>query len=82
MLEFMLSYLMRQILLDALARGQPYDVYPMREAHVASQTELLTELQRRGLITSGPSPTLSEAGIAEATWFKNAGIDPASAKRN
>jgi hypothetical protein len=81
----MLSYLMRQILLDALARGQPYDTYPMREGHAVSQTQLLTELQRRGLITSGPFPTLTEAGIAEATWFKNVEegkSDQASIKRN
>ncbi len=73
----MLSYVLRQTLLDALARGQPYDVYPMRE-HAFSQTQLLTELERRGLITSGAFPKLTEAGIAEATWFKNA----EEAKRN
>lgn len=63
----MLSYLMRQTLLDALADGGP--PYRLRTRAVYGQTPLLTELESRGLITSGPLPVLTEAGIAEAKWF-------------
>jgi len=40
-----------------------------------SQLQILTELERRGLITSGPSPVLTDAGIAEAKWFMRADSD-------
>jgi hypothetical protein len=65
----MVSYLMRQALLDALAAGPPYQV---QEHHIdaMSKLQVLTELERRGLITSDPVlPVLTEAGIAEAKWF-------------
>lgn len=62
----MLSYLMRQTLLDALAGGPPYRV---RTRAVYGQTQLLTELESRGLITSDPFPVLTDDGIAEAKWF-------------
>jgi hypothetical protein len=62
----MLSYLMRQTLLDALAGGPPYRVCTRA---VFGQTQLLTELESRDLITSGPFPVLTEHGIAEAKWF-------------
>jgi hypothetical protein len=35
----------------------------------------LTELERRGLITSGPFPVLTQAGIAEAQWFTRSGSE-------
>ena len=49
----MVSYLMRQALLDALAAGPPYQV---QEHHIdaMSKLQVLTELERRGLITSDP----------------------------
>jgi len=62
----MFSYLIRQILLDSLAGGPPYHVLTRA---IASPTQLLTELESRGLITSGPFPVLTEIGIAEAKWF-------------
>jgi hypothetical protein len=35
-----------------------------------SKLQVLTELERRGLITSDPVlPVSTEAGIAEAKWF-------------
>ena len=64
------SYLMRQTLLDALAAGPPYQVQA-HHFHAVSQTEILMELERRGIITSCPLPVLTEAGIAEANWFAN-----------
>jgi hypothetical protein len=69
----MLSYLMPQVLLKALAGGAPYHVYSLHNVHAVSETQLLAELLRRGLITSGALPVLTEAGIAEANWFKNNG---------
>ena len=65
-----LSYLMRQTLLDALAAGPPYQVQA-HHFHALSQTEILMELGRRGLITSDPIPVLTEAGVVEAKWFAN-----------
>lgn len=64
----MLSYLMRQTLLDALAAGPPYEVLA-KQLHAVSQLELLMELERRGLITRNPFPVLTNTGIAEAKWF-------------
>lgn len=69
-----LSYLMRQTLLDALAAGPPYQVQT-HHFHAVSQMDILIELERRGLITSGPVPVLSEAGIVEAKWFANQKTD-------
>ena len=65
-----LSYLMRQTLLDALTAGPPYQVQA-HHFHALSQTEILMELGRRGLVTPDPIPVLTEAGIAEAKWFAN-----------
>jgi hypothetical protein len=73
----MLSYLMRETLLDALAAGPPYKVLT-KHVHAVSQVELLMELERRGLITSDPFPVLTSAGIAEAKWFAG----PAKPKRS
>ena len=64
----MLTYLMRQTLLDALSAGPPYEVL-IRHIHAGGQVELLMELERRGLITRDPFPVLTEKGIAEAKWF-------------
>jgi hypothetical protein len=64
----MLSYLMRETLIDALAAGPPYQVLS-KHIHAVSQMQILNELVRRGLITSDPTPVLTEAGIAEAKWF-------------
>jgi hypothetical protein len=64
----MVSYIMRQILTDALGSGPPYKVC-LRSTHAMRQARILLELQSRGLITSGPDPELTEAGIAEAKWF-------------
>jgi hypothetical protein len=64
----MLSYLMRETLIDALLAGPPHQVL-VRHAHAKSQMQILTELERRGLITLGPFPALTKAGIAEAKWF-------------
>jgi hypothetical protein len=63
-----LSYLMRQTLMEALAAGPPYQVHA-DHVHAASETQLLTEMEGRGLITSGPVPVLTEEGVAEAKWF-------------
>jgi hypothetical protein len=68
----MLSYLMRQTLLDALADGPPYRVHT-RAISALDQSQLLAELESRGLITPGPFPVLTDSGIAEAKWFANAG---------
>jgi len=65
---------MRQTLLDALAAGPPYQVQA-HHFHAVSQTEILMELQRRGLITPDPIPVLTEAGVAEAKWFANQKTD-------
>jgi hypothetical protein len=66
----MLSYLMRQTLMDALEDGPPYLV--LRGGISAlTQSHLLAELESRGLITSGPLPVLTNDGIAEAKWFAN-----------
>jgi hypothetical protein len=70
----MIGYLMRETLIDALLAGPPHQVL-VRHAHTVSQLRILTELERRGLITSGPSPVLTEAGIAEAKWFMRADSD-------
>lgn len=67
----MLSYLMRQALLEALSAGPPYRVSSLHNLPYITQTHLLVELERRGLITSGPFPVLTEAGIAEANWFRS-----------
>jgi hypothetical protein len=64
----MLTYLMRQTLLDALSAGPPYEVF-IRHINARSRVDLLMELERRGLITRGPFPVLTENGIAEAKWF-------------
>jgi len=64
-----LNYSMRQTLLDALAAGPPHKVFAKHVHNTISQIELLKELERRGLITSGPIPVLTIAGIAEAKWF-------------
>ena len=74
---FMLSYLMRQTLLDALTVGPPYKVF-IKHVNAFRQFELLKELERRGLITSGPIPVLTVAGIAEAKWFAS----PDNSKRS
>ena len=66
----MLSYRMRQILLDALASGPPYSVITTSISALI-QIELLAELETRGLITSGPFPVLTDNGISEAKWFAN-----------
>jgi hypothetical protein len=66
----MLSYLVRQILLDALSGGPPYAV-ATRSISALIQIELLAELESRGLITSGPFPVLTDNGITEAQWFAN-----------
>ena len=71
----MLSYFMRQTLLDALAAGPPYQILP-RPVAALDEMECLRELEQRGLITSGPIPVLTDAGIAEAKWF----ADPDSQK--
>jgi len=65
----MLSYLIRQSLLDALAAGPPYQI-PVRSLAV-DQMECLKEMEQRGLITSDPVPVLTETGLAEARWFAN-----------
>ena len=64
----MVSYLMRQILIDALAIGPPYKV-SLRPLHAMRQARILLELESRGLITPGPFPELTEAGVVEAEWF-------------
>jgi hypothetical protein len=64
----MVSYLMRQILMDALGNGPPYKIR-LRPIHAMRHARILLELESRGLITSGPYPELTEAGIAEAKWF-------------
>ena len=74
----MLSYLMRETLLDALAAGPPYKVLAKLVHNTIRQVELLKELERRGLITSDPFPVLTSAGIAEAKWFAG----PAKPKRS
>src|SRR5262245_55098710 len=66
----MVSYLMRQILTDALGNGPPYKVR-LRSIHAMRQARILLELESRGLITSGATPELTDAGIAEAKWFAN-----------
>jgi hypothetical protein len=73
----MVSYLMRQILIDSLDDGPPYKVC-MRPIHAMRHARILIELESRGLITSGPSPVLTEAGIAEAKWFALEGISQAA----
>jgi len=70
----MIGYLMRETLIDAFLAGPPHQVL-VRHAHTVSQLQILTELERRGLITSGPSPVLTDAGIAEAKWFMRADSD-------
>ena len=66
----MVSYLMLQMLVDSLGDGPPYKV-PIRPMQAMRQARILLELENRGLITSGPTPELTEAGIAEAKWFAN-----------
>jgi len=63
------SYLMRQTLVDTLAAGPPYHV-ATKSVDAATRIQLLTELMRRGLVTHDPLPVLTEAGIAEAKWFR------------
>ena len=65
----MLSYLMRETLIDALLAGPPHQVL-VRHAHAKSHIQILTELEQRGLITEGP--VLTKSGIAEAKWFTRA----------
>ena len=48
----MIGYLMRETLIDALLAGPPHRVF-VKHAHAKSQMQVLTELERRGLITSG-----------------------------
>jgi hypothetical protein len=66
----MVSYLMLQMLVDSLGDGPPYKVC-MRPIQAMRHARILIELESRGLITSGPSPELTEAGVAEAEakWF-------------
>jgi hypothetical protein len=64
-----LNYSMRQTLLDALAAGPPHKVLAKLVHNTIRQVELLKELERRGLITPGPIPVLTIAGIAEAKWL-------------
>jgi len=64
----MVSYLMLQMLVDSLGDGPPYKV-AMRPMQAMRQARILLELERRGLITSGPYPELTESGVAEAKWF-------------
>ena len=64
----MLNSLIRQTLLDAIASGPPYHV-PIRHVHGVTKTKLVTELERRRLITPYPFSVLTEAGIAEAKWL-------------
>jgi hypothetical protein len=52
------------------AAGPPYQVQE-HHIHAMSTLQVLTELERRGLITSDALPVLTEAGIAEARWFAN-----------
>ena len=66
----MVSYLMLQMLVDSLGDGPPYKVC-MRPIQAMRHARILIELESRGLITSGPTPELTEAGIAEANWFAN-----------
>lgn len=63
------SYLMRQTLLATLAAGPPYHLVT-KSVDAATRIQLLTELTRRGLVTHEPLPVLTEAGIAEAKWFR------------
>jgi hypothetical protein len=70
----MIGYLMRETLIDALLAGPPHQVL-VRHAHATSRMQILTELERRGLITSGPFPVLTQAGIAEAQWFTRSGSE-------
>jgi hypothetical protein len=65
----MLGYLLRDTLLDALAAGPPYRLHARPNVPVVTYLKLLDDLERRGLITSGPHPALTEAGISEAKWF-------------
>jgi hypothetical protein len=65
----MLAYRLRNMLLEALASGPPYQVSTNQVIPAATYLKLLKELERRGLVTSGPNPVLTEAGIAEAKWF-------------
>ena len=65
----MIGYRLRNMLLDALAAGPPYRVSTRKVIPAVTYLRLLRELERRGLITSGPDPVLTEAGIAEAKWF-------------
>ena len=81
----MLSYLIRETLLDALVAGPPYRV-TAKPLATGGQFNALAELEQRGLITSGPDPVLTENGIAEAKWFADstsdgADISPADRRR-
>jgi hypothetical protein len=64
----MFSSLIRQTLLDAIASGPPYRV-SIRHVHGVTKTKLVTEMERRRLITPSPFSVLTEAGIAEAKWL-------------
>lgn len=66
----MVSLAMRKALLNAFDRGEPYPVCPLPSAIFVLQTDLLTALRERGLITEGIDPVLTPAGIEEAKWFK------------
>ena len=65
----MVSFRLRNILLDALAVGPPYKVSARQVSPVLTHLGLLKELEQRGLITSSPDAVLTEAGISEAKWF-------------
>ena len=64
----MLSYLMRQTLLDTLSKGPPYELVT-NQIDPSTRIQILAELGRRGLIIHDPLPVLTETGIAEAKWF-------------
>ena len=65
----MLGYRLRNMLVDAFAAGPPYKVSTRQVIPAFTYLKLLKQLERRGLITSGPDPKLTENGIAEAKWF-------------
>jgi hypothetical protein len=78
----MLGFRLRNMLLDALAAGPPYKVSIKQIIPAVTYLRLLRELERRGLITSGPDGVLTEAGIVEAKWFAgSAGADESLANQ-
>jgi len=62
---------MQQTLVDALNRGKPYRVCPLPLAYTIQERQLISVMERSGLVTGGINPVLTPAGIVEAQWFKD-----------